>query len=122
MQRYPEGAWERARKVQEVILRAVARKITWWQAAEILGISMRSMRRWRGTLAGCRVTICEHLDGQVSIVHGPHVVGRYTAEGNPWDGVPEQRRKPGGEGRRPVGAPTPVALRAPSVSAPTARA
>ena len=24
--------------------------------------------RWRGTLAGCRVTICEHLDGQVSIV------------------------------------------------------
>ena len=32
--------------------------------------------RWRGTLAGCRVTICEHLDGQVSIVYGPHVVGR----------------------------------------------
>jgi len=23
---------------------------------------------WRGTLAGCRVTICEHLDGGVSIV------------------------------------------------------
>lgn len=39
--------------------------------------------RWRGTLAGCRVTICEHLDGQVSIVYGPHVVGRYTAQGVP---------------------------------------
>ena len=38
---------ERAMKVQEVILRAVAKKITWWQAAEIIGISDRQMRRWR---------------------------------------------------------------------------
>ncbi len=34
-------------KVQEVILRAMAKRITWWQAAEILGISDRSMRRWK---------------------------------------------------------------------------
>jgi transposase len=34
-------------KVQEVILRAMAKKITWWQAAEIIGISERQMRRWR---------------------------------------------------------------------------
>jgi transposase len=34
-------------KVQEVILRAMAKRITWWQAAEVLGISDRSMRRWR---------------------------------------------------------------------------
>jgi transposase len=34
-------------KVQEVILRAMAKRISWWQAAEILGISDRSMRRWR---------------------------------------------------------------------------
>ena len=34
-------------QVQEVILRAVAKKITWWQAGEIIGISDRSMRRWR---------------------------------------------------------------------------
>src|SRR3989442_13043231 len=47
MNRYPEGAWERAMKIQEVILRAVAKKITWWQAAEIIGISDRSLRRWR---------------------------------------------------------------------------
>jgi transposase len=38
---------ERAMKVQEVILRALAKKITWWQAAEIIGISDRQMRRWR---------------------------------------------------------------------------
>ena len=34
-------------KAQDVILRAMAKRITWWQAAEILGISDRSMRRWR---------------------------------------------------------------------------
>ena len=39
---------------------------------------------WRGTLADCRVTICEHLDGAVSIVYGPHRVGHYTAQGEPW--------------------------------------
>jgi transposase len=43
---YSKAAMERAMKVQEVILRAMAKKITWWQAAEILGISDRSMRRW----------------------------------------------------------------------------
>src|SRR5271166_6514365 len=38
---------ERAMKVEEVILRAIAGTITWWQAAEIIGISDRQMRRWR---------------------------------------------------------------------------
>ncbi len=44
---YSQAAVERAMKVQEVILRAMAKKITWWQAAEIIGISDRQMRRWR---------------------------------------------------------------------------
>jgi hypothetical protein len=44
---YPKAAVERAIKVQEVILRATARKLTWYQAAEIIGISGRQMRRWR---------------------------------------------------------------------------
>ncbi len=44
---YRKAAVERAMKVQEVILRAMAKKITWWQAAEIMGLSDRSMRRWR---------------------------------------------------------------------------
>jgi len=47
MDSYSKTAMERAMKVQEVILRAMAKKITWWQAAEIIGISDRSMRRWR---------------------------------------------------------------------------
>jgi hypothetical protein len=29
------------------------------------------------------VTICEHLDGTVSVRWGPHVVGRFDAEGRP---------------------------------------
>jgi transposase len=47
MQHYSEAAVERAMKVQEVILRAAAKKITWIQAAEILGVSPRHMRRWK---------------------------------------------------------------------------
>jgi Helix-turn-helix domain len=47
MEAYPRAAVERAMKVQEVMLRAMARKITWFQAAEILGITDRHLRRWR---------------------------------------------------------------------------
>ena len=48
MEAYPRAAMERAAmKVQDVMLQAMAKKITWWQAAEILGISDRPMRRWR---------------------------------------------------------------------------
>jgi transposase len=47
MDSYPKAAMERTMKVQEVILRALAKRITWWQAAEIIGISDRQMRRWR---------------------------------------------------------------------------
>ena len=36
---------------------------------------------WRGTLAGCQVTVHQHLDGTLSITHGPHRLGRYTAQG-----------------------------------------
>ena len=33
-------------KLQEVLLRATAGKIKWWQAAELMGISERQIRRW----------------------------------------------------------------------------
>jgi transposase len=45
---YPMAALERTMKIQEVILRAMAKSITWWQAAEIIGITDRQMRRWHG--------------------------------------------------------------------------
>ena len=47
MEIYPRTAAERAMKLQEVLLRATAGKIKWWQAAELIGISDRQMRRWR---------------------------------------------------------------------------
>jgi transposase len=51
--------------------------------------------RWRETLAGCSVTVCEHLDRSWSIRYGPHVVGRYNAQG--WPCLPE--RKGNGRGK-----------------------
>lgn len=47
MVHYPWTAVERAMKVQEVILKAIGGEIHWFQAAEILGVSARTMRRWR---------------------------------------------------------------------------
>ena len=47
MDSYLKTAMERAMKIQEVMLRAMAKKITWWQAAEILGFSDRHLRRIR---------------------------------------------------------------------------
>jgi hypothetical protein len=41
------AAVERVMKMQEVILRALSGAITWLQAADILGIDPRSLRRWR---------------------------------------------------------------------------
>src|SRR5437660_5029923 len=47
---YPPGAVERAMKAHEVIMRALNGKLTWLQAAEILGRSPRSIRRLRWLL------------------------------------------------------------------------
>ena len=51
MGHYPGLAVERAMKIQEVILRAASGQIQWWQAAEIIGVSVRSMRRWKDRYA-----------------------------------------------------------------------
>ena len=44
---YPEAARERAMTRQEVILRAMSGKISWLDAADILRMSPRSLRRWK---------------------------------------------------------------------------
>jgi hypothetical protein len=38
---------------------------------------------WRGTLAGCTVTVHQHLDTTISITYGPQRLGRYTSQGEP---------------------------------------
>jgi hypothetical protein len=73
---------------------------------------------FRHTLAGSTVTIHEHLDGTVSIRYGPHVVGRFSREGQRLEsGTKEKRRgKDGsvgtGENQRQVfpSSPTPLEI------------
>ena len=47
---YPAAETERMMKLQDVLLKAMAKKITWWEAAEIIGVTERTMRRWRERL------------------------------------------------------------------------
>ena len=47
---YSAAEMERMMRVQDVLLKAMAKKITWWAAAEILGVTDRTMRRWREKL------------------------------------------------------------------------
>ena len=37
--------------------------------------------RWRASLAGCQAVVHQHLDGTLSLTHGPHCLGRFTAQG-----------------------------------------
>ncbi len=47
-------------------------------------LSMQIERvRWRATLAGCQVLVHQHLDGTLSLTHGPHCLGQHTAQGTP---------------------------------------
>ena len=45
-QQYSAAEMERMMKVQDVLLKAMAKKITWWAAAEIIGVTDQTMRRW----------------------------------------------------------------------------
>src|SRR5256885_12330812 len=49
---FAAAAVERAMKMQEVILRALSGALTWLQAADILGLDARSLRRWRSRFEG----------------------------------------------------------------------
>ena len=44
---FAAAAVERAMKIQQVLMRALSGAITWLQAADILGLDPRSVRRWR---------------------------------------------------------------------------
>ena len=44
---YPPAAWEQAMLRQDVILRAMSGALHWFQAAEILQMTPRNLRRWR---------------------------------------------------------------------------
>src|SRR5262249_21708068 len=63
---------ERTMKMQEVLLRAMAREITWFQAAEGLGFTDRHLRRIRGRYAGFGYDgLLDRRRGQPSPKRGP---------------------------------------------------
>jgi len=37
-------------KLHDVLLKAMTKKITWWEAADIIGVTDRTMRPWRECL------------------------------------------------------------------------
>lgn len=65
----------------------------WWQIEKC---------RRRYSLAKQTVTIHQHLDETVSIRFGPHVVGRYDAEGNPLR-EPDKGKRRGKDGSLEAG-------------------
>src|SRR5207247_2548909 len=75
---FAAAAVERAMKVQEVIMRALSGALSWLQAADILGIEPRSLRRWRARYEA----------------HG--VLGLYDGR----RGQPSRRKAPVGEVQR----------------------
>jgi transposase len=44
---YPDAAWERAMKVQDVLMKAISGEWSWYRAAEVIGWAPRTLRRWR---------------------------------------------------------------------------
>ena len=47
---YSAAETERMMKLHDVLLKAMAKKITGWEAAEVIGVTDRTMRRWRERL------------------------------------------------------------------------
>jgi transposase len=65
------AARERAMKFKDVIVRAMGGELTWWQAADILGVSLRTMRRWRYKYQRFGV---EGLQDRRRVDRSPHAV------------------------------------------------
>lgn len=47
---YPPSQWERTMKIQQVFSKAYYRTITWKEAAKILDVDPRTIRRWKNTV------------------------------------------------------------------------
>src|SRR6202035_1183816 len=86
MDSYPRAAMERAMKVQDVMLQAMAKKITWWQAAELLGIREPHMRR----CVQAHLEVVYDVFLVISDRHMRRWRERYVEEG--YDGLLDRRR------------------------------
>lgn len=47
---YPPSQWERIMKIQDVFSKAYHKRLTWKEAAEILHVDERTVRRWKQTV------------------------------------------------------------------------
>jgi len=50
MPSYSPASWERTMRAREVILHAIAGKMTWLQAADVMGMIPRTLRRRLGRM------------------------------------------------------------------------
>ena len=72
----------RSRDLERIFSLQFSRTVNRDNTVSFQNLSLQIERvNWRGTLAGCQVLVHQHLDGTLSLTHGPHCLGRYTAQG-----------------------------------------
>jgi len=84
----------RSRDLDLILALQFQRTVNRDNTVSIQNLSLQIERiRWRATLAGCSVTVHQHLDGTFTITYGPQRLGHYSA-----DGVSLEKAKIGGRG------------------------
>ena len=74
----------RSRDLERIFSLQFERSVNRDNTVSFQNLSLQIERvRWRATLAGCQVVVHQHLDGTLSLTHGPHCLGRYDATGTP---------------------------------------
>ena len=77
----------RSRDLERIFSLQFERSVNRDNTVSFQNLSLQIERvRWRATLAGCQVVVHQHLDGTLSLSHGPHGLGRYDADGRPLPG------------------------------------
>ena len=75
----------RSRDLERIFSLQFERSVNRDNTVSFQNLSLQIERvRWRATLAGCQVTVHQHLDATLSLTHGPHCLGRYDASGAPF--------------------------------------
>ena len=74
----------RSRDLERIFSLQFERSVNRDNTVSFQNLSLQIERvRWRATLAGCQVVVHQHLDGTLSLTHGPHCLGRYDGGGAP---------------------------------------
>ena len=74
----------RSRDLERIFSLQFERSVNRDNTVSFQNLSLQIERvRWRATLAGCQVVVHQHLNGTLSLTHGPHCLGRYDGGGTP---------------------------------------